>query len=36
MQFDKQEYLTQLESLVNIDSGFGTVEGCSRILNFFT
>ena len=36
MQFDKQEYLTQLESLVNIDSGFGTVEGCSRILDFFT
>lgn len=36
MQFDKQEYLSQLETLVNIDSGFGSVDGCAQIFDFFT
>lgn len=35
MEFNSQEYFSQLEMLVNIDSGFGCSDGISHIADFF-
>lgn len=35
MRYNKEEYFAQLEMLVNIDSGFDSIVGTTRIIDFF-
>lgn len=35
MNFNKEEYFAQLEMLVNIDSGSDSIEGTTRLIDFF-
>ena len=35
MKFNKEEYFAQLEMLVNIDSGADSIEGTTRLIDFF-